>query len=198
MPNDQLTARERATLLVLLAEGRKLTNAQMKEVAGFTLDGEPRRRLVERKLITSEKKGRGNVFELTEPGAAWCRDELTSARPPRAGYLGGALYAVLSGLQRNGTPLSELFAYRPDVEEEIRRAYAQMAAPGEWVGLNRLREELGGVGRDAVDAELERLASTPGVHVQAEPNQKALTDADRAASVRFGGDDRHMIMIEAG
>lgn len=199
MPADQLTTRERATLLVLLAEGRELTNAQLREVAGFALDGEPRRRLTDRKLVTSRRAGRSYAFEITDDGAAACAAELSAARPARAGYLGGALYAVLRGLGRTGTPLAELFPARPDVEEAIRDAYARVAdGPGEWVGLVALRAELGGVDRGEVDAALERMAATPGVHVQAESNRKALTDAHRAAAVRFGGDDRHMIMIEAG
>jgi hypothetical protein len=66
------------------------------------------------------------------------------------------------------------------------------------VGLADLREKLFGVPREAVDAELERMASSQGVHIQAESNQKALTEADRAAAVRFGGDERHLLMIETG
>lgn len=198
MPADQLTTRERATLLVLLAEGRELTNARLREVAGFALDGEPRRRLTDRRLVTSRRVGRSYAFEITDDGAAACAAELSAARPARAGYLGGALYAVLRGLGRSGTPLAELFPARPDVEEAIRAAYARIADPGEWVGLVGLRAELGGLDRAEVDAELERMAALPGVHVQAESNRKALTDAHRAAAVRFGGDDRHMIMIEAG
>lgn len=199
MPADQLTLLERAALLVLLAEGRRLTNAQLEEAAGFRLVGPARLRLVEDKLITCERSGRSYAFELTDDGAAWCTAELANARPPQARPLGGALYAVLRGLARTGTPLSDLFPYRTDPEQSIRSAYSRLAdGPGDWVGLVRLREELDGLDRAEVDGALERMASTPGVHVQAESNQKALTDAHRAAAVRFGGDDRHMIMIEAG
>lgn len=81
----------------------------------------------------------------------------------------------------------------------IRDVYAQLAPePGRWVGLTDLRRELSarGMSRQQVDKALEEMASTPGVHVSSEPNTKALTDADRAAAVRFGGTDRHMLMIE--
>ncbi len=195
VPAEQLTVLERAALLTLMAEARELTNAELHDVAGLRLQGVTRRRLNDRKLVTSRKVGRSFAHELTDDGAAWCTAELTEPVPARAGSMGGALYAVLAGLARSGQRLHEVF--RPDVEKQIRGAYARLAAPGAWVGLVALREELFGVPRDAVDAELERMASTPGVHVQAETNQKALTEADRAAAVRFGGDDRHMIMIEA-
>jgi hypothetical protein len=193
----RLTARERAALLVLLAEGRELTNAQMKEVAGFSLDGEPRRRLVDRGLISCMRRGRGYAFEITDDGAAACAHELFAERPPRAGHLGGALYAVLAGLGRTGTPLAELFPERQDPEQVVRAAYERAAGtPGEWVGLARLREELDDVPRAEVDAALERLAAQPGVHVRADSDRSALTDAQRAAAVWFGGDERHQIRIE--
>jgi hypothetical protein len=197
VPADDLTNRERAILLALMAEAREVTNAELRAVAGLALDGAPRRRLNDRKLVTSRKVGRVFAHELTDDGAAWCTAEMSEPVPPRAGYLGGALYALLAGLGRSGRPLHEIF--RPDVEKQIRGAYDRLAtAAGDWVGLAALREELFGVPRTEVDGELERMASTPGVHVQAESNQKALTDADRAAAVHFGGDDRHLLMIEAG
>jgi hypothetical protein len=200
VPTDQLTVPERAALLALMAEARELTNTELYDVAGFTLNGQARRRLNERKLVTSRKVGRTFAHELTDDGWARCKAELAGERPSRAGSLGGALYALLAGLQRHvdrGGQLSDVF--RPDVEKLVRGAYRELATgPGSWVGLVELRDELMGVRREELDAELERMASTPGVHLQAEPNQKALTDADRAAAVRFGGSDRHMLMIEDG
>jgi chromosome segregation and condensation protein ScpB len=68
VPTDQLTLRERATLLALMAEARELTNAELREIAGFTLDGRPRRRLNEQKLVTSRKLGRSFTHELTDDG----------------------------------------------------------------------------------------------------------------------------------
>ena len=199
MPTDQLTLRERATLLALMAEARELTNAELRAVAGFTLDGRPRRRLNEQKLVTSRKVGRSFTHELTDDGWAWCREELAVRRPERAGYGGGALYALLAGLDRylarSGLQLSD--AFRPDVEKQVRAAYARLGRPGDWVALAQLREQLPDVPRPALDAELERLAALPGVHVRAASDQKALTEDDHAAAVRFGGDDRHLLMIEA-
>ncbi len=213
MPADQLTHRERAALLVLLAEGREMTNADLREVAGFTLDGQPRRRLVDDKLITAEKRGRSYCFEITDDGAKRCRTELGSPLPARSGYLGGALHAVLAALGRNDAPLSELLVPRTadrvageqadiegaDIEGAVRAAYreAPRTADG-WAGLTGLRALLGGRARGEVDAALVRMASSPGVHLQPEPHQARLTDADRADAVVIGGTERHMIKIEAG
>jgi hypothetical protein len=200
VPHDQLTLRERAALLALMAEARELTNAELRAVAGFPLDGRPRRRLNEQKLVASRRTGRSFTHELTDDGWAWCRAELGASRPERAGYGGGALYALLAGLDRylarSGLQLSD--AFRPDVEMQVRAAYRRLGKPGHWARIAALREELPDVPRDAVDAELERLAATPGVHVRAASDQKALTEADHASAVRFGGDDRHLLMVEAG
>ncbi len=198
MPSDQLTARERAILLVLLAEGREVTNAELYDAAAVKLDGEARRRLVERKLVVSRRLGRGFAFVLTEDGADWCNDDLAQAWPSRTGSLGNALHILLIGLRQRGRDLADVVPFRSILEQQIRGAYRRQApSPGDWVGLAELRPHLEHVARESVDSELERMASTHGVHVQAEPNQKALSDADRAAAVRFGGDERHMLKIEA-
>ncbi|MDL5159270.1 hypothetical protein [Actinomycetospora termitidis] len=207
MSRDELRVKERAVLLTLLAEGRELTNAQMQEAGGVRLDGEERRRLNDRKLVTSTRVGRGYSHELTDDGVAWCTAELTGRRPVRSGTLGGALYAILRALGRTGTPLAELFPYRPEVAaaptdtatapvDSVREAYDRLAAPGEWVGLDRLRAEVNGLAREAVDAALLDLAERPGVHLQEEPNRKALQDRHRDAAIVLGGLERHMIMIE--
>lgn len=210
---DELRVKERAVLFTLLAEGRDLTNAQMLEAGGITLDGEYRRRLNDRKLVTSTKVGRGFQHELTDDGYAWCTAELGAERPERAGSMGGAFYAVLRALGRHGTPLAELFPYRPEADGAsepgpasgsnperggfVRDAYRRIAASGEWVGLVRLREEIGeSASRSAVDAELVELAISPGVHLEEEPNRKGLREQDREAAVVVGGQERHMIMIE--
>jgi hypothetical protein len=198
--DDQLSVRERATLLVLMAEARELSNAELRAVARTALDGAARRRLNQRRLVVSRRVGRAFVHELTDDGWAWCAAELSAGRPDRAGYAGGALYALLAGLnrhlERDDRKLSDIF--RPHVEAQVREAYRTLARePGGWVGLAALRARLEGVARDEVDAALRRMAGRPGVHVQPESNQQALTGADRAAAVRFGGEDRHLLMIEA-
>lgn len=84
------------------------------------------------------------------------------------------------------------------IHEQIRQAYTELAErPGaDWITLVVLRGRLSDVPRDELDAALETLALQPGVHVQAEANQQALTPADHDAAVRFGGSTRHALMIE--
>jgi hypothetical protein len=200
VPAQPLNLKERASLLALLAEARPLTNAELHGVAGIKLDGESRRKLNELRLVTSQLKGRAYVHELTEDGAAWCEKELVAERPDRAGSVGGALYAILAGLhrylQRTGQVLSDVFP--PVLDTEIRAAYRRLSTESEssWVGLAALREELADIARSDLDAALQKLSRQPGVHVQAEANQQALTETDRAAAVHFGGSSRHLLKIE--
>ena len=205
MPAQSLTLKERAVLLALLAEARPLTNTELRAAAGITLDGASRYKLNDLKLVTSQKDGRAFVHELTEDGTVWCEAELGADRPERVDSVGGALYAVLSGLQRylqrTGLRLVELFpAAEPelDVEARIRSAYQKLSSASglPWVGLVELRTELADVDRPELDAALQQLSRQPGVHVQAEANQQALTDADREAAVTFGGSSRHLLKIE--
>lgn len=108
-------------------------------------------------------------------------------------------------------PEGDRLARETDLELAIEKAYRMVVALAEvdgvkqrWVGLVQLREQLDqarlrdGLAvypRAEVDAALERLARQPGVHVQGEANQQALTAADRAAAVRFGGAERHLLQI---
>ncbi|WP_342801447.1 hypothetical protein [Nocardia sp. No.11] len=81
MTDDRLTATQRFVLLVLMAEARELTNAELSAVAGIKLDGKPRQQLNDLGLVDSTRVGRAYVHELTDRGAVWCAQELTAARP---------------------------------------------------------------------------------------------------------------------
>lgn len=199
MPDNQLTLSERCVLLVLMAEARELTNAELHASAGITLDGRYRRRLNELDLVSSTKVKRAFVHELTDRGAVWCAEELSRVRPVRSGYAGGALYAVLAGLGRHldhtGHALADIFT--PDVPARIAAAYTELSrGNGTPVRLAVLRDRLDDVARPRFDQALELLARRAGVHVRAESDQKTLTDEDRAAAITLGGTPRHLLTIE--
>ncbi|MEV0677846.1 hypothetical protein AB0I60_15150 [Actinosynnema sp. NPDC050436] len=200
MPEERLTLRERAALLVLMAEARELTNAELRELAGFTLDGAHRRRLNDLGLVDSTKLGRAYVHDLTDEGAVRCQAELSASRPARAGYAGGALYVLLAGLRRHleatGGTLGGLFT--PDLGHRVETAYRVLARrAGDSVPLRALREHLDDVPADRLDRALTTLADRPDVHLRAEADQKSLTEQDRSAAVVLGGSPRHTLVIEA-
>lgn len=103
----EFSARERAVLFVLLAEGRSLANPELAERIGFRLQGARRRRLNELGLVTSSRLGRAYAHELTEAGWRWCTSELAAGAAGRgADTRGGtgierALYAVIGGIGRS-------------------------------------------------------------------------------------------------
>lgn len=196
---DELNLRERAALLVLMAEGRELTNAELRDTAGLTIDGDCRRRLNDLGLVASTKVGAAFVHELTDRGALRCAAELSEQRPPRSGYAGGALYAVLGGLRRNiertGAVLSDVLP--PNVRARVVAAYDELTrGRGGPVRLADLRERLDGVSKPEVDRALETLARQSTVHLRAEANQKTLTERDHEAALVLGGSARHTLMIE--
>ncbi len=201
MSDEKLSAQEHLALIALVVAAREVTNAELREIAGIELSGPPRRRLNELKLVETRKVGRSFRHLLTDRGARRCQDELAAPRPPRSGGYGGVLFAVLDGLRRygeqSGPRLGEIFT--PDLERMVRGAYRDLSGgrPAAPVRLSALRERLADVADKDLDAELVRLAELPGVHLREEVNQQLLTDADRRAAIRLGGEDRHNLQIEA-
>ena len=199
MSDNELAAQERLALLALMAMARPVTTAELKSVTGVELTGEPRRRLNDRKLVTSEKNGRTFVHALTDPGWARCNEAMSAPRPERA-RSHGVMYAVLATLhryiERDGVSLFDVF--KPDIEHLVRETYGRLASsPGAPVRLSSLRGAVDSVLRKDLDAELRRMADQADVFLRAEEDQQTLTDVDREAALRLDGQDRHNLQIEA-
>ncbi len=203
---DRLGHKQTATLLTLMAMAREVSNPELRDLAGFVLDGKYRRELNSLGLVDSRKDGRRYVHELTEAGWAWCADELKAGTPPPPhGTLSASLYVILAGLDRylstNRLRPADLFATRTqpagaDLESRIRAAYRALATtPGEWVALASLRPEVGASAPE-VDKALKQLSMAGVVRLVPRSNRKLLTAADHAAAIRIGGEDNHQIAIE--
>lgn len=196
---NELSLREKLALLALMAEAREMTNSELRDTAGITIDGAVRRNLNDRRLVESRRAGRAFVHDLTDQGWERCEELLAERRPAGSNYVAGVLFAVLAGVGRYlGRSESSLSAiYQPDVGAAIRSAYGRLAAkPGEWVPLTGLRSELTWAHRSQVDDVLVELADAVDVHFASEANQKVLTDEDREAALRLGGQDKHLLAIE--
>jgi hypothetical protein len=222
MSVDDLGIKERAVLLALMAEAREVSNPELDELAGLRLDGASRRKLNQRRLVDSRRQGRSYAHLLTDDGWAWCAKELTAGRPARAGTAGGALYAVLAGLHRylersdrkladvfrreaatavsghSGTPGAPGPSATPELERRVRAAYRSLARePRGWVSLAQLRPLLGDIAREDLDATLRRMSLTARATLVPRSNQKVLSDREREAAVRIGGEDNHLLSIDA-
>jgi hypothetical protein len=156
---------------------------------------------------------RAFVHELKDDGWVRCREELAETVPKGAdrGYrvLYGVLRCMDTYMTNSGLKMSDIFLVAGDdhsstspteildVEERIRAAYEALAArPGAWVSLTRLRVALSELTRHDVDEALLRIDLQPHVYLIAEANQKILSDADRAAAIRIGGENKHLLSIE--
>jgi hypothetical protein len=211
MATGTLGIRQRAILLILMAEAAEVGNPELHARYGVKLDGRFRYQLNELGLVASRKVGKAYAHELTDKGWHWCAEELGAEPPARAGSAGGALYALLAGLGRyldgTGLGLAELFGPAaptapaspppPDVEARIRDAYRRVVAkPRDWATLTDVRLLLGDVDRADVDAALRAMYTASGIDIAPEPNRKALTPDDHAAAIHIGGEDRHLLAIE--
>jgi hypothetical protein len=221
MPDsNDLTPSERALLVLLMAEARDISNVELKERFGFTLTGKDKDKLNRLKYVESWRQRRAFVHRLAEEGWAYCRRELDFANP-RARVLSAALTVLFATIQRDAErtnrSLAEVFAPDlavpvaresparppegstapiPDLAARIRLAYQNLATrEGAWVSLADLRSQLDGVSRAEVDAALRQLELEPDINIVPESNQKALSDAERSAGIRIGGQDKHFLAI---
>jgi hypothetical protein len=209
VPSSDLTGVERAALLALMAEAREVSYAFLTNSIKVGLKQNGRLKLAKLGLI-NVRKDRFLQLELTESGWKWCVDELSQSPPPKAGSMGGALYALLNALgralPRHELGLAELLGdaghevvappTAAAVDERIRSVYGELARrPGAWVRLADLRAKLPAFDRDVVDEALVRMNHEDDVRVAPEANQKTLTREDREAAVIIGNRDRHLIAI---
>ncbi|MBQ1014932.1 hypothetical protein KBX53_29175 [Micromonospora sp. M51] len=220
-----LTPNQINALVVLMVEARRLTNVELKELAGFTLTGKDNTKLVDLGLVDTDRTHRPFAHELTDEGWRVARQLHSSAPPKQGGSTTRSLFVVLSNLHRSldrlrvshgdffkqiGAPA--LAASEPrheapapaavtpvpaaEVEALVRSAYRDLAtAPGAWVGLADVREQLADTDRDALDAALRAMVGREDVRIIPVANTKSLTARDRAAAVRIGNEDNHALAI---
>jgi hypothetical protein len=210
MPQAQLKLSTTAIAIyvVLMSKSQAIGSNELAESLGIKkLDSDALKQLRTAELIDVGKVGRSNTYTVSRTGWARCLDVMGAPAIAR-GSAQRALLALLQGLKRGFlfhtefTP--EQFFAQSDgpgpatAEQLVRRAYAQLArTTGDWVPLASIRDYLAQLQRGDLDRALESLALQPGVHLIPWDNRKALTDRDRAASLRFGGDDNHALRIES-
>lgn len=85
-------------------------------------------------------------------------------------------------------------------EQAIRQAFQDLVRPGQqWVSLTQVRERLPqSLSREEVDIALRHMNRQPGINIAPQSNQKVLTQADRAAMVQVGNEQRLLLSIRQG
>lgn len=196
----------RAALMVLMLENGPMPNTDLVNEHRVRLSPAERDRLNDDGLLQTTKDSRPYLHRITDKGIDWCvRDLVDGEAPSRSGPV-ARVHALLLRrfvryLQEHGTLTEALGTVTVDeiqtVEELIRTVYFGLAArPQDWVRLAKLRPQLNGATKGEVDATLTAMTKTGTVHLVPDSNRKALTDADRAAAIRIGGEDKHLIAIE--
>ena len=222
MSRDDLTVRQRAVLFALLGEARQVANPELEQLIGVRLDGADRRQLNARKYVESTKVGRAYLHELSDAGWRWCAQELAAAPGERAGSLERAHYKVFGLFARHldaaGLTLADIAAPAPDafpapdaaaskakanagdLTAFIETGYRSLAASaGEFVSLRELRLRVTALTdrpRPNVDAALAAMFTAQRINLIPQSDQRALSDADREAALRIGGEYKHLISIE--
>lgn len=217
--NDQLRPQHVTALIALMCAARAISNTELKELAGFSIDGDVRRTLNDLHLVDSNQERRNKPFvhELTDAGWKRCEVELAGDRLPNSGHVGGALHMLMTGVHRflerehqrpahvfqaestMAAPVQEPThaADATDIATDIAAAYRSLATKqGDWVRLAELRPLLDGTARDDVDRALKAMSRSGQANLAPDPDRKSLTAADRAAAIRIGGEDNHLLVVE--
>jgi len=215
---DDLTLRQRAVLFALLGEARQVANPELEQLIGVRLDGAERRDLNDRRLVESTRAGRAFAHELSDAGWRWCAQELAAAPAGRGSSLERAHYRVFAVFARylDAAGLSLADIVRPEADTEaseaatetaeadltacIEAGYRSLAAgSGEFVSLRELRLRVTALTdrpRPDVDAALAAMFTAQRINLIPQSHQQALSDADREAALRIGGEYKHLISIE--
>lgn len=190
---------ERATLLVLVLNGGELPNTDLRKDHGVDLSPAGREKLNRAGLLETRKEGRRLVHKITPAGSDWCERALADIEtPPRSNPLVKICFEVLRLYARHDkVRLSELTGLTGTLEDMIRRVYRELSAkPQDWVRLAKLRPKLNGARKDEVDQTLLDMLKTGFVHLAPDSDRQGLTDADHAAAIRIGKEDKHFVAIE--
>lgn len=103
-------------------------------------------------------------------------------------------------LQRRGeAPADVRAAMRasPSLDTQVRAAIRALKQfPGHLINIADVRERLGNAPRGAVDDALKRLHDARVINLMPNENLKSITDRDRAAAIRLGETDRHLLVID--
>jgi hypothetical protein len=214
----QLKPKQLGALVILMAEAREVDNNELHDLAGCRLAGNEWKSLEAVGLISHSKTTNGLLaFQLTDKGWRFCRQLHEAEVNVGNSTAGRSIFVLLGGLHRSLDRLrvshadffkqsgtgdtaagSQIRTSEGDVETSIRTAYDGLVSrQGQWVALADLRDRLTGFDRRAVDDALVAMAQKRGVRIIPVANVKALSDRERAAALRMGGESHHALSIGA-
>ncbi|GID27562.1 hypothetical protein [Paractinoplanes brasiliensis] len=215
--DNELTSNERAVLLVLMSEGRQVSNTELAERYGFRIPAAIRDRLKDLGLLDVVRSGSAYLHEVSDPG--WKRggtellaDFEVPARPPKMQVAAWKALAHAAGryLAAAGVTPSEFFSAQPavatetvndekpaDLEGRIRAAYQKIAdRPNQSVPLSDLREQINGAPVSLLNQTLVKMYAEGLINLTPGADQKSRRKIDEQAAVRAGGEAKHFLSME--
>lgn len=206
-----LTPNQINALVVLMVEARRLTNVELKELAGFTLTGKDNTKLVDLGLVDTDRTHRPFAHELTEQGWRVARQLHTAAPPKQGGSTTRSLFVVLSNLHRS---LDRLRVSHGDFFKQTAVTAApatsepRQEVPAPTVTATTAAPATAATAAPVSAAEVEalvrsayrELATAPGAWVGLADVRDRLADTDRAAldaalRAMVGRDDVRIIPV---
>ncbi|MQM28862.1 hypothetical protein [Glycomyces albidus] len=210
----ELTQRERFILLALMVHEppTDVTNTALKASFGLDVGAGERENLAAAGYLTflrARSSGQPYLYELTAAGRERAVEELAGSADPKSAINLRVVYALFNAvhrfLQRNHVPAEAVFnADRHDiggdldspVGDAVAKEYGNLAeGPGAWVPLRALRDALPNIDRGELDDTLKLLLRRRVIRLTSEANRRTLSEADKAAALNIGGDDKHWMAI---
>ncbi|MFG1840566.1 hypothetical protein ACGFH8_19350 [Micromonospora sp. NPDC049175] len=185
-----LTPNQINALVVLMVEARRVTNVELKELAGFTLTGQDNKKLVDLGLVETDRTHRPFAHELTDEGWRVIRHLHTSTPPKQGGSTTRSLFVVLSNLHRSldrlrvshGDFFKHTEATAPATSEPRHEAPAPAAAAAPTAAAPAAAAPASPAEVEAlVRAAYRELAAAPGDWVGLADVRDRLVDTDRAS-----------------
>ncbi|MEU7799126.1 hypothetical protein AB0J14_15140 [Micromonospora arborensis] len=198
-----LTPNQINALVVLMVEARRLTNVELKELAGFTLTGKDNTKLVDLGLVDTDRTHRPFAHELTDEGWRVARQLHTSTPPKQGGSTTRSLFVVLSNLHRS---LDRLRVSHGDFFKQtgataLAASKPPHEAPAPAAATPTAAALVSAAGVEALVRSAYRdLAPAPGAWVGLADVRDRLADTDRAAldaalRAMVGRDDVRIIPV---
>ena len=213
----ELTSAEYAYLIILKAEGGKLSNTEMHKIYEVRLKGLDYQKLNADGYVVTTVKPTPYRHAITDKGLKALKVPLAIEQgrvpegekrsPGERQLFWAAMVAqqkLLSGApERVSTdPPAQVSAAVTEIEEpvdldgRIRDAYTKLAGgPGKWVSLTALRPLVGDVSKSELDKALVAMLDAPDVRLEPEPFGHRIGAEERSAAVHIGGEDRHKLAI---
>ncbi|MGN9783409.1 hypothetical protein ACTMTF_18390 [Nonomuraea sp. ZG12] len=133
MSEQKLSLPDFTALVVLAVAAGEISNNDLKERFGLTIDGKKRIKLNELKLVDSWKQGRQYVHMLTDQGSARLAEDLSEGSVPALPGSAGSIARALLGwlplyLRHSDQRLADVFQPYDDAPEDARSGGAGDAA----------------------------------------------------------------------